>query len=298
MAPETFAAPAAHLVAFCNSNFTQTKRRFRRQVNKFGMLTSHSVLDEEDLPIDFRRRHQSLLRQGVRGYGYWIWKPRIVLLALENLAEGEILIYVDVGFHVRRRGRARFSSWVTELASSTEDFLVFSSIYPEGYPLGDGRKYTPRLEFQWTKGDTIDKMGLRGSRHLLSPQIGASIFLVRNSESSRKLIRDWANFMETDPSLIDDSPSVAPDTPGFIEHRHDQSIFSLLIKVAGSAVVRSSAEYWWPTRAGTGADWWALRESPFLAKRDLKQVSITSAIREVRRGVGGIWDQLRSNFTL
>jgi hypothetical protein len=210
------------------------------------MLTSHNVLDEEDLPIGFRNRHQELLNKDVREFGYWIWKPCIVLQALETLDEGEILLYSDVGFHVRRSGRARFSSWVAELASSTADFLVFSSIPPEVYPQDDGRKFSQLMDFQWTKGDTVDKMGLRGSRHLFSPQIGAGIFLVRNSESSRKLIRDWANFMETNPSLIDDSPSVAPDIPGFIEHRHDQSVFSLLIKVAGSAVVRSSAEYWCP----------------------------------------------------
>lgn len=37
----------------------------------------------------------------------------------------------------------------------------------------------------------------------------------------------------TDFSLIDDSPSKSENMNGFIEHRHDQSVFSLLFKVHG-----------------------------------------------------------------
>ena len=37
----------------------------------------------------------------------------------------------------------------------------------------------------------------------------------------------------TDFSLIDDSPSKSENMNGFREHRHDQSVFSLLFKVHG-----------------------------------------------------------------
>ena len=40
-------------------------------------------------------------------------------------------------------------------------------------------------------------------------------------------------------SLIDDSPSKAPNLPGFLENRHDQSIFSLMYKVKGGTPLPS-----------------------------------------------------------
>jgi len=37
--------------------------------------------------------------------------------------------------------------------------------------------------------------------------------------------------------LVDDSPSVLPNADGFIENRHDQSVFSLLCKMTEGVIL-------------------------------------------------------------
>lgn len=33
-----------------------------------------------------------------RGFGYWCWKPRVILMALEQIKEGDLLVFLDIGF--------------------------------------------------------------------------------------------------------------------------------------------------------------------------------------------------------
>ena len=44
-----------------------------------------------------------------------------------------------------------------------------------------------------------------------------------------EFLTDWYS-IACNYHFVDDSPSIHPNDPSFREHRHDQSIFSLLIK--------------------------------------------------------------------
>ena len=55
-------------------------------------------------------------------------------------------------------------------------------------------------------------------------------------------VDEWLRFA-AQSSLIDDSPSKAPNYPGFREHRHDQSIFSLLSKKYDIEAFRDISQY-------------------------------------------------------
>ena len=58
-------------------------------------------------------------------------------------------------------------------------------------------------------------------------QAGANLFLV--CPQTRELINEWCELSQN-YKLIDDSSSKSINLPEFIEHRHDQSIYSLLTK--------------------------------------------------------------------
>jgi len=51
-------------------------------------------------------------------------------------------------------------------------------------------------------------------------------------KKTRDLVNEWYS-VACKYNLIDDSPSIKPNAEGFKEHRHDQSIFSLLTKKYG-----------------------------------------------------------------
>ena len=68
--------------------------------------------------------------------------------------------------------------------------------------------------------------------------------------------------------LIDDTPSKAPNFNGFLENRHDQSIFSILCK---KALIKSLSAYEceWGEK-NNQRTWVHNQDNPILAKRDLE----------------------------
>ena len=54
------------------------------------------------------------------------------------------------------------------------------------------------------------------------------IILIKNNRTT-EFIKEWYSIM-CNYHLIDDTPSELKNDASFIEHRHDQSVFSLLIK--------------------------------------------------------------------
>ena len=55
--------------------------------------------------------------------------------------------------------------------------------------------------------------------------------MLRKSDISVKLIDEWYQVYENDFSLVDDSQSKTANLDGFIQNRHDQSVFSILCKL-------------------------------------------------------------------
>ena len=67
--------------------------------------------------------------------------------------------------------------------------------------------------------------------------------------------------------MIDDSESSSKNHENFIEHRHDQSIFSLISKK--KILMLSASECEW-AEDNKGRTWEHLKNFPILAKRDKK----------------------------
>lgn len=191
-------------------------RRFlaNQPLNSAGALATGAFADSvqmrrELLDPDFVENNRALLDND-RGAGYWVWKPQIILQRLQEIPEDDILMYTDSG-----------TTWV-----------------------GDPRTLFPLLGIQpvvgfylvgtsdaaYSKRDTV--MALMMENKIEGPQIMGGVILFRNCHKSRQFAREWKKYCRI-PHLVDDSPSIMPPYGGFKEHRHDQSIFSLLYKSKG-----------------------------------------------------------------
>jgi hypothetical protein len=62
----------------------------------------------------------------------------------------------------------------------------------------------------------------------LTPQLEAGLIGLRNNQSNRALVEEWAKWMEDD-QILTDSRSIYPNHHNFVEHRHDQSILTNLV---------------------------------------------------------------------
>ena len=211
------------LVSFADGAFARRGPVFRAQAEGAGFFDAVAVHALHTLPAAFRARHGDFLCTAPRGFGYWIWKPVVILEALERAAPQDVVVYLDAGFTLNPGGRRRFAEYLEITRDSDTGMLSFQNVFTEAH---------------WTKADLAQRLGLgAGHMHMKTSQLGSGFVMLRPTPGNRDLVRAWAAVaVEDGYRFSDDSPSRGPEHPEFREHRHDQSIASLLRKSRGTAV--------------------------------------------------------------
>ena len=83
----------------------------------------------------------------------------------------------------------------------------------------------------YTKSDLLNYFGvLKNKKITHSPQYESGCIFLKKNKFTLKLLDEWAEVYKKDFSLVDDSKSKIKNFKGFLENRHDQSIFSLICK--------------------------------------------------------------------
>ena len=197
-----------------HANYIDAGKRLLGQAKEFRTFNEITLFTLEDLKNDqdFWSKHCEFITQNTRrGYGYWVWKPYIIKKSMEKMNDGEILLYLDCGCEV------------DPLRNS--EMLQCIDIVKRDKLLGT----LASVERDWTKMDLIEKLG---PEYLDTPQHAAGVILFLVCEETKNFVNEWYELC-CDYHNIDDSPSVLKNLECFQEHRHDQSIFSLLSKKYG-----------------------------------------------------------------
>jgi hypothetical protein len=263
-----------HLLSFADSRIKRSLQRLSFQAASLDFFDMIHLLDETDLAPEYKERFRDRLIYGSRGFGYWSWKPQVIAQTLENLGNGDLLLYLDVGCHLNKKGLGRLKEYFEILDRSESGVLAFQAKPPTAdiSPLQyDGRKLLDQPNYECCKGDLLDHFGIRGNPSYTHAQaIGAGVILIKKCKRSVALIREWQDIISQDFSLLDDTPSKSPNLDGFKEHRHDQAIFTFLCLKYG-VLTLSAYEYWYPKDLASGRqvpDWNALKDLPIHARRD------------------------------
>ncbi len=210
------------------------------------------VLTEKNLDKEFLNKYKHLLKVGVRGFGYWIWKPYIIKKTLQEMNDGDQLLYLDAGCHLNHGGRKRLLEYFDEVSSS--DLKV------GGFQLSDCHN-----EKRWTKMDLLVKLGVnKNDRVLKTGQVEGGHVILEKGSQSDDFVKEWVNIAENE-HYVDDSPSIETEYKDFQEHRHDQSIFSILCKIKGAVLFSADEVY-----PADGASWNLLCDYPIQDRRDTK----------------------------
>ena len=203
-------------LSFSDSRLSTQRERIKKQAMAMDSFDQIHLWDESNLSSEFRLKFKEKLIIGSRGYGYWCWKHQVVLQAFDLMSEGDVLCYVDSGCHLNPKGRARLHDYFKITAESRSGILTFQG---------------PWLDGHWTKGDLLQKLEVASDKNIThTGTLIGGIFLARKSSATVELFRSCLQIIKDDFALIDDSPSRSPNLEGFKEHRHDQSIFSILCK--------------------------------------------------------------------
>lgn len=161
-----------------------------------------------------------------RGAGYWLWKPYLIAQVLTTLRPDDLLVYCDAGrndFHLLTGFPARLA---TRARAAPQGFLLGPLIAQHG-PLA-----------HWTKRDCLHLMGMDRPDILRRPMVQATWSFWTPSAAAHAFLAAWQAACE-DPRCLTDAPNTLglPDYPGFTDHRHDQSVLTLLAYRHDAAVL-------------------------------------------------------------
>jgi hypothetical protein len=267
-----------YFITFASSDLEKTLSRIKKEATTLNFYDYILTYSEKDLDSNFKIIFNEYLKFGTRGFGYWSWKPQIILQTLNKMEEGDILQYTDAGCHLNINGLGRLNEYFEITKNSKSGILAFQAKTPEPPLTYDGREMLDCVEYKWVKGDLLDYFDVRSKDTILKTQtITATIIFIRKTWKSIKLINEWLDVIKYDFRLIDDKKSISKNLDGFIEHRHDQAIFSILCKLNDIDTL-SAYEYWYPSKMNKfKPDWKILSKYPILAKRD-KEFDINSFI--------------------
>ena len=203
--------PRKILINFANYNFYSAQER--NSISGFSIGNFHEVIQYRPKDIDrrFLQLNKDILSHK-RGAGYWLWKPYFIRKTLIELQFGDYLCYSDSASYFINP----IDSLIEVCEESGQSILPFELFFPE-------KKYTKR--------DALILINVDRPEITETKQRLADCILFKKTPETIAWVEEYLHYGQ-DPSAITDIPNQLgfPNYPEFIEHRHDQSIFSLLTK--------------------------------------------------------------------
>ena len=279
-----------YLVSFADSRMKKSLIRLSKQANTLKFFDNNYLLDESNLSNNFKEKFKNNLIFGSKGYGYWCWKPEIIMNIMDKIKDGDCLLYVDAGCHLNIHGKKRLLEYFNLVKTQDKGVIAFQAVEPnkENSNLKyDGRKLRNLKNYKWIKGDTLDYFNVRDNNTIINAQeIAGGVLLIKKCEQSIAIIKKWQKIIYNRFDLISDIPSVSPNLPGFIENRNDQAIWTLLCLKHNIKII-SAYEFWYPKKDSKKLkpDWNALHEFPIHAKRDKDLGIVNYLIRRFNKKI-------------
>ena len=157
---------------------------------------------------EFYKKNQYILDKP-RGSGNWLWKTKIILDTFDLIDTDDIVMYSDAAIEIIGDLQPLYD------ITSKSNRMVFT--IPGNH-----------LNKVWTKKDCFVLTGCDKPEYHNSYQVNGAISLWKKTLENIDFLLEWQKLMR-DPRIITDDPNFCGQNyPEFRDHRHDQSILSLL----------------------------------------------------------------------
>ncbi len=221
-------------ITFSGSAYHETTQQIVERAPRMG-ADSVIVYDDrwlmeqplfQDPRFQFLFTHRGVGNEGGRrGFGWFSWKPFCIIDALKRCDPGDIVLFTDADTYPV----APFGVLYDECASR-DGMMLFSAV--------------GCMNYQWTKRDCLVAMGMDEDRFRFCQHAVCRFMLFQSgSERANNFLAEWQEWC-LDPRCQTFEPSVlAPEYPEFIEHRTEQSIFTLLAHKYGEKLYREACQF-------------------------------------------------------
>lgn len=214
-----------HLISFATDNYKNSQDNLNISGIKYGFDTSFGY-QPKHIDHYFINNNNDVFQNGdIRGYGYWIWKPFILLDYMNKIEYGDIVMYSDVGLS--------FISDVTPLFNllvDNKDMLFF--------------KVHNCTTNMFIKRDCFFYMGCDDKMYYDTELTNGAFQIFKKTKKTLSFLENYS-FLCKDYRLISDSTNECGlnNFKEFIDHRHDQSILSLLRIKNSIEIYRDPSQY-------------------------------------------------------
>ncbi len=211
-------------------NYADKKFRRAQKLNSrtAGQWGADRVIEygPDDIDEAFRRRNKEIL-DTPRGGGYYLWKPYFYRKAYDELGEGDYLVYIDSGAVYINK-----IQYLIDCMEQEETPLMIFSLERE------------RIEKGNTKRDAFVLTGCDEARYTDTPQSIGGDFVCKKAPEVKAYLDEVLHYAQ-DIRIISDKPNVMglPNYAEFADHRHDQSVISLMSKKYGFKRFRDPSQF-------------------------------------------------------
>jgi len=199
------------LITFSGAAYDETTRRIVEQAPALGADAVRVYDDRWVLQHDFYRQNAWLWEHPhKRGFGWYAWKPLVILDALSRAADGDCVLYVDADTVPIASFEVLF-----DLCRRDGGVMLFAS--------------ENHRQFEWCKRDCYIVMGQDDPRYYDVPA-GVARFAVfeKGPWIAAQFLSEWLTYAVNPRATTFDPSVLGRELPGFIEHRAEQAILTNL----------------------------------------------------------------------
>jgi hypothetical protein len=205
-----------------NNRFQTEVMKSCQQVQEMNLFDPRDVFcywETPDYVLQDQRFHRHLKYLtdpkdvSAKGGGFWFHKSVLLRHHLDAYQDGDIFVYTDSDL-MDFFQLGTFHASVETMATRGDDLCL---------NVGGNA-----IEGKYAKGDLL--AAFNASKFMrMSPQSLGGTIVIRTSPTMKRFMDAWVECM-ADWHMVSDEPSVLPNEPAYIDHRHDQAVMSLLVK--------------------------------------------------------------------
>lgn len=205
-------------ISYSNKKYLSSLILNKKTANKVGKVDKYYSYGPNDIDNEFRDENKDILSRE-RGNGYWLWKPYFILKTLkEKLNDGDYLIYTDAQIIY------------IDIAEKLVDFLKKrnAEMWAEKLECCQEKLFSKRDAFVLID---VDKPFYTDTK-----QYNGAYQIYKKSRFTENFLKDYLFYCRDKRIITDEVNSMGlPNYDKFVDNRHDQTVFSLLIKKYGLA---------------------------------------------------------------
>lgn len=219
-------------ISFGNDAYNESLELLKKTSLEIGKVDEFISYNPSYLNrTEFGRKNAFILSQP-RGAGYWIWKPFIILETFQGLKDGDIVLYSDAGLKVIDN--------LTPLFDVTRDNKnggkTIFKLPPVGVPA--------HIAKAWTKRDCFVLCEADEAKYWNAEMTNGAVSLWQRTPENMEFLKEWQRYLRN-WQIIADGPNMAgkPNFMEFRDHRHDQSVLTILSVKYNFELYRDPTQY-------------------------------------------------------